>query len=311
MSTTHGRSPRLADHGLDLRRLRRARLISFAVLGLPLIALALLMIKLLSMPITQAWQGAAYADQRHDVAIERLAPVRVANWFEPYLPDLTEGTNLLQAGDNAGAEAVLRRSLETWERGHDLNQPAHAECKIRNNLALAIERQAVDIDDAAQRADRLFEAEEIIAPCMGGGGGGDGSGGGGGGSGEGEGGQENGDPSSGSQGNEDQETTDDNGERIRDEREKADEEAGNDPGDRDPSDADQGGEDEGTNPMEPGDPRREDPEGDQPPEEAPSPSPDPEQDQQEDELENRNRDANGGEGEQDSDGNDEEGPNPW
>lgn len=313
---------RLRDHGLDVHRLRRIRLIAFGVLALPLLALGLLMLKFLSMPLTQAWQGAAYDDGRYPTAIERLAPVRVANWFEPYLADLTEGTNRLQDGDNAGAEEALRRSLAVWEKGRDLNKPPHAECKIRNNLALAIERQALELEDAQAKADRLFEAEEIIAPCAGGGGGGgsDGQGGGGqGGGGEGEpqpgeGEPQPGEGSQGGQGNEDEQTTGENGERISEERKKADEEAGNDPASREPEQQEggQSGEEPGGgNGMPPGDPRKEDPEGEEPPEEAPAPEPDPEQEQQEDELENRNREANRGEGEQSEQGEQQEGPNPW
>lgn len=303
-------SRRLRDYGLDVRRLRRIRLIAFGVLALPLAVLALLMVKFLSMPLTQAWQGAAYDAGRYPTAIERIAPVRIVNWFEPYLADLTEGTNLLQDGDNAGAEAVLRRSLDTWEKGRDLNKPPHAECKIRNNLALAIERQALQNPDPEAKADRLFEAESIIAPCAGGGGGNQGQGGQGGQGGGGQGDEQ----SQGGQGNEDEQTTSDNGERISEERKKADEEAGNDPDAREPEqDESEGpGEDPGEgDPMPPGDPRKEDPEGEEPPEEAPTPSPDPEQEQQDDELENRNREANRGEGEETQDGEQQEGPNPW
>ncbi len=73
----------------------------------------------------------------------------MANWFEPYLPHLTEGTDLLQQGKNAEAEEELRISLQEWQSGSDLNQPPlHAQCKIINNLAISIERQADEIEDA-------------------------------------------------------------------------------------------------------------------------------------------------------------------
>lgn len=282
------------NFGLNVRRLRRVRAIVFALLALPILVLGLLAVKFTSMPITQAWHQGAYEDGDYPAAIERLQPVWVANWFEPYLPHLTRGTDLLQQGQNAEAEAELRESLQKWENGTDLNHPLHAQCKIINNLAISIERQAEEIQDPAQRADRLYEAEEIMAPCAGGGGG----------SGEGEG------QGGGGAGNEDSETTEDNGERIREKRREADEEAGNDPDDRGTEQGSGGEEQGGGEPPPAGDPKREDPEGDGPEEEAPTDGGSEEQ-QKEDELENRNRDAQGGEGEDDPDGGSEEQPKPW
>lgn len=287
------------NFGLDVTRLRRTRAIVFAILALPILALGLLTVKFVSMPITQAWHQSAYEDGAYPTAIERLQPVWVANWFEPYLPHLTRGTDLLQQGENAAAEEELREALEKWNNGKDLNQPLHAQCKIINNLAIAIERQAEQIEDPAQRADRLYEAEELMAVCGGGGGGGEGEGQGGGGEGEGQGGS----------GNEDSETTEENGERIREKRREADEEAGNDPDDRDTEQGGQGDQPGGDSPPPVGDPKREDPEGDGPEEEAPTDGGSEEQKKQ-DELEERNRDAQGGEGEDDT-GGDQEETKPW
>lgn len=276
-------SGRPGDFGLDVRRLRRTRRIVFAILALPILALALLALKFVSMPLTQAWHQGAYAEGDYPAAIERLAPVRTANWFEPYLPHLSEGTDLLQQGDNAAAEAELRVALEAWQNGSDLNQPLHAQCKIINNLAIAIERQAAEIEDPAERADRLYEAEELMAVCAGGGGGGGGEG----------------------SGNEDSETTEENGERIEQERREADEEAGQDPDARGEE-----GEDEGDgDPMDPGDPRQEDPEGDGPTEEATTQGPS-EDEAKDDELEQRNEDAQG-EGEDEQGGSEEDPAQPW
>ena len=206
------------DFGLNRARLRKVRIIVFAILALPILTLALLALKFVSMPIAQATHLDAYGEQDYPAAIERLAPVQVANWFEPYLPHLSEGTALLQQGEDAAAEAELRTALEEWNSHSDLNSPMHAQCKILNNLALSIERQADLIEDPQARADRLFEAEELLAPCAGGGGGGEGEGQGQGGGGGGEG-----------TGNEDSETTEENGERVEEKRRGADEEAGNDP----------------------------------------------------------------------------------
>ena len=157
------RKGRPQNFGLNVRRLRRVRAICFAVLAVPLLILALLIVRFVSMPITQAWHDDAYDDGDYPAAAERLGPVSVVNWFEPYLPHLTRGTDLLQEGRHAEAEAELRVSLQKWSEGKDLNQPMHAQCKIINNLAISIERQAQEIEDPAQRADRLFEAEQLRA----------------------------------------------------------------------------------------------------------------------------------------------------
>src|SRR5699024_657649 len=224
------RRGRPKDFGLDVKRLRRVRLIVFALLSPVILLLALLAVRFVSMPITQATHLSAYEGEDYPAAIQRLRPVETVNWFEPYLPHLSKGTTLLQQGEDAAAEEELRRSYEEWTAHSDLNSPLHAQCKILNNLALSIERQADLIEDPQARADRLFEAEELLAPCAGGGGGGEGEGQGGGGGGEGTG--------EGS-GNEDSETTEENGERVEEKRRGADEEAGNDP---DARGTEQGGE---------------------------------------------------------------------
>src|SRR5699024_6436943 len=200
-----------------------------------------------------------------------------------------KGTSLLQQGEDAAAEEELRLALQEWTEHSDLNSPLHAQCKILNNLAISIERQADLIEDPQQRADRLFAAEELLATCAGGGGGGEGEG-------QGQGG--------GGSGNEDSETTGENGERVEEKRREADEEAGNDPDAR--------GEDEGGTPgqQDPGDPTREDPEGDGPDEEAPTEGGS-EEEQKDDELEQRNRDAQGGDGEEDSGESQDDPVKPW
>src|SRR5699024_3869123 len=267
------RRGRPKDCGLDVKRLRRVRLIVFALLSPVILLLALLAVRFVSMPITQATHLSAYGGEDYPAAIQRLRPVETVNWFEPYLPHLSKGTTLLQQGEDAAAEEELRRSYEEWTAHSDLNSPLHAQCKILNNLALSIERQADLLEDPQQRADRLFEAEELLAPCAGGGGGGDG----GGGDGEGQGGA----------GNEDSETTEGNGERVEEKRREADEEAGNDPDARG-DDSGEGDDEEGGTPsqQDPGDPTREDPEGDGPDEEAPTSGS--EGEQKDDELEQRN-----------------------
>ena len=306
---------RAKDFGLDVKRLRRVRIIVFAILGLPILALVLLAAKFVSMPIAQATHLDAYGEQDYPTAIERLAPVEVANWFEPYLPHLSEGTALLQQGEDAAAEEELRVALDEWTSRSDLNAPMHAQCKILNNLAISIERQADEIEDPQARADRLFEAEELLAPCAGSGGGGDEGEGGGAGGGEGQ--DEGEDESSGGEdsGNEDSETTGENGERVEEKRREADEEAGNDPDARESEQGeDEGGEgdEEGGTPQQqdPGDPSRNDPEGDGPDEEAPTDGPS-EEDDKDDELEQRNRDAQGGDGGDETGGAPQDPERPW
>ncbi|ATG51715.1 hypothetical protein CFK38_09415 [Brachybacterium vulturis] len=275
------------DFGLDVKRLRWTRIIVLAILSPLILLLALLAVRFVSMPLTQAAHLGAYEDGDYPAAVERLAPVEFANWFEPYLPHLSKGTSLLQQGEDAAAEEELRIALQEWTAHSDLNSPMHAQCKILNNLALSIERQADLIEDPQQRADRLFEAEQLLAPCAGGGGGGQGESQGGGGS-----------------GNEDSETTEGNGERVEEKRREADEEAGNDPDAR-------GDEQTGTpGQNDPGDPTREDPEGGEPEEEAPTDG-DSEQEQKDDELEQRNRDAQGGDGDDDPGETSEDPVKPW
>ncbi|WP_193104069.1 hypothetical protein [Brachybacterium sp. FME24] len=271
------------NFGLNVRRLRRTRIIVFVILAVPILALALLAGKFLSMPITQLTHQSAYENADYPAAIERLAPVEFANWFEPYLPHLSKGTDLLQQGQDAAAEEELRTAMSEWDSHSDLNSPLHAQCKIANNLAIAIERQADAIEDPQQRADRLYEAEEMLAACAASGGG------------EGEDGQ------GGGTGNEDSETTEDNGERVEEKRREADEEAGNDPDER--------GEQGGT-PPEAGEPTREDPEGEGPDEEAPTEG-DGDQQEKDDELEERNKESQGGEGETEPGGSNQDPEKPW
>ncbi|ASK64798.1 hypothetical protein CFK39_01900 [Brachybacterium avium] len=283
------------NFGLNVKRLRLTRIITLTVLSPLILLLALLAVRFVSMPITQATHLQAYEGGDYPAAVERLGPVEFANWFEPYLPHLSKGTALLQQGQDAAAEEELRTALQEWTSHSDLNSPLHAQCKILNNLAISIERQADLLEDPQQRADRLFEAEQLLAPCAGGGGGGEGEG-------EGQGG------GSGS-GNEDSETTEDNGERVEEKRREADEEAGNDP---DARGGEEGGEEEGGTPgqQDPGDPTREDPEDDGPEEEAPTDG-DSEQEQKDDELEQRNRDAQGGDGDEDPGQTSDDPVQPW
>ncbi|PWH05409.1 hypothetical protein DEO23_12560 [Brachybacterium endophyticum] len=293
------------DYGLDTALLRRIRLIAFAIVGIPLLVLALLAVRFVTMPLTQAWHGAAYGDGKYPQAIERLWPVQNGNWFEPYLPHLSKGTDLLQDGKDAEAETELRTALKEWEGHIDINAPQHAQCKILNNLAISIERQANQIEDAGDRADRLHEAEQVLEPCAGGGGGGEGEGQGGGGQGEGQGGE--------GSGNEDSGTTKGNGERVEKERKEADKEAGNDPDAREKGEEKGGSGDQEKGDggaMDPGEPKKDDPEGKGPDEEKPTQGDSEDQKKSED-LDERNKDANSGDGEDSQDGDSSDPSQPW
>src|SRR5699024_11520061 len=112
--------------GLDVKRLRIARVV-VRVGHSPLsLAVALLAVRLVSMPITRMRHLDAHGAEDYPAAVERRAPVEFANWFEPYLPHLSEGTSLLQQGEDAAAEEELRLALQEWTEHSDLNSPLHA-----------------------------------------------------------------------------------------------------------------------------------------------------------------------------------------
>lgn len=183
------------NFGINTRNLRRARLITFGLLALPLLALGLLAGKFVSMPLIQAFSLSAYSHQDYGAARERAAFNQNLNMFEPYLPSLTRGTALLKEGQASAARTELEHSLELWNKGSDLNKPPHAECKIRNNLALAMAEEAGQLDDPEEAVTRYAAAEKVLEPCQSGG--------------------------SSEQNNEDKETTGSNGEKIKEKREEA------------------------------------------------------------------------------------------
>ncbi len=238
------------------RRIRRLiRSIGGAVIALPLALLLLIGVRFASMPITQAAALSAYESGAYDQVGPRLTAVQTANLFETYLPHLTEGTAKLQAGDAAGAEKDLRRALDEWEKGKDINSPPYSECIIRNNLAIAIvEGAPAETGDA--RGAKMNEAQEVLQPCLPGG--------------------------ASEDNNENQEQTSGTGEAIEQEKQKN---SGQDPGDeenpgggQDPGDEENPGGDGTDDPQEPGG------------EESPTTGPEPgsEQERKERELEERN-----------------------
>lgn len=277
------------DTGLDRGALRKRRLIVFAIAGIPLAAAGLLGVKHASLPVVEAISTHAYSQENYEGAWNRAEPLQVANWFEPWLADFNQGTARLSGGDLGAAETQLRESLASWENGNDLNQPKHAECKIKTNLAITLERRGDEAGAAGDDETQLAlydEAMTILEPCLSGGG--------------------------SSEDNENQEQSDGAGDRIS----EKDEQAGGDGEPGEPSEGD--GEEEGGDPsdvqQDPNDdPSQGDPEGDG--EEIESPSEDgsggDQGDPKEDELEERNEDANQGDGEGEESGSDQPDAQPW
>ena len=211
-----------ALYGLDRARLRKIRLIWAAILTVPLLLLSALALKFFSMFVIAHLVVDDYAQKELPAAQERNDSLFFANWFESYLPDYNRGTILLSEGNIQQAEPALRTALANWESSYDLNRPPHAECKIKINLALTLEKKSADITDAKQRANVLGEAKKLIEPCGNGGGEGKGQGNGGG-KGGGQGGKQKGE----GQGNENQREGESAKKRIEEKKRQADREAGN------------------------------------------------------------------------------------
>ena len=188
------------NFGINVKALRGSRIATFAVLALPMLALALLAGKFVSMPLVQAYTLSAYGNGDYAATGDRAGILETGNYFESYLPRLTKGTALLKAGDAQAAQGELETSLELWGKGKDLNKPPHAECKRRNNRALAMATNAGGTQDPGARAEELSKAEEVLKPCLSGG--------------------------SSEKNNEDKESTGNNGEKIEKKREEAEGESG-------------------------------------------------------------------------------------
>lgn len=187
--------------GIDRGRFLTLRVIGTLLIAIPVLLLFAGIVRFVSMPLTQAWALGAYSNEQYEDTRDRLGPVEKLNLFEPYLPHLTKGTAFLRENKFPEARGELEKALSEWTTGRDLNKPPHAECKIRNNLAVAMAGEAKAIEDPNERADLLYKAEEILAPCQNGG--------------------------SSSDSNEDKKSTGKTGKQIEEERKEADREAGN------------------------------------------------------------------------------------
>ena len=267
------------NFGIDRGRFRMLRLVGTLLIAIPVLVLAAGIVRFVSMPLTQAWALHAYSNEQYDDARGRLGPVETANMFEPYLPHLTKGTAFLRENKFPEARAELEKSLEVWSRGRDLNQPPHAECKIRNNLAIAMAGEARAIEDANKRADLLYSAEEVLAPCQNGG--------------------------RASDSNEDKESTGKTGDQIEKERKEADREAGNEEREG-PSEK---GKNDKENPEN--DPKKTDPNGDG--KDGKTPTPDPEDQKKQEELKKQNggNDPSNGDGDDGGESDDKGVTKPW
>lgn len=266
-------------YGIDRGRFLTLRVIGTFLIAIPVLLLFAGIVRFVSMPLTQAWALGAYSNEQYEDTRDRLGPVEKLNLFEPYLPHLTKGTAFLRENKFPEARGELEKALSEWTTGRDLNKPPHAECKIRNNLAVAMAGEARAIEDPNERADLLYRAEEILEPCQNGG--------------------------SSSDSNEDKESTGKTGKQIEEERKEADREAGNEEREG-PSDK---GKNDEENPEN--DPKKNDPEGKG--NEGHTPTPDPEEQKKQDELKKQNGgdDPSNGEGDDDGKGDDEGVTKPW
>ncbi|CAM4127674.1 hypothetical protein [Helcobacillus massiliensis] len=299
MSTTaRGRRRTRRDqrsYGTDPAKVSMARRICLAIAALPLILLLLLGVRVATMPMVQASALASYRAGDYSGTVSALTGVKVGNVFEPYLPHLTEGTALLKDKKYAEAEAELTESLRLWSTAKDLNAPPHAQCKIRNNLAIAIAEKSRTMDASAAQKE-LERAQEVLAPC--------------------------GPQSDQRKDNEDQESTDSTSRGIEGEKQRRSHEQNKgdqtDPGDPEKDPGDGGDQQEPTDePADGNQPPNDDPtknpngDGSGDPADDPTPS-NPDQDR-EDELNNRNKGTTTGDQAPPPDGGSgDEGPDkPW
>ena len=267
------------NFGIDRSRFRSLRIIGALLIAIPVLVLTAGIVRFVSMPLTQAWALGAYSNEHYEDARDRLGPVEKVNIFEPYLPHLTKGTAYLRENKFSEARGELEKALSEWTTGVDLNKPPHAECKIRNNLAVAMAGEARGVKDPGERGDLLYSAEEVLAPCQNGG--------------------------SASDSNEDKSSTGKSGEQIEEERKEADREAGKEEREG-PSDK---GENDEENPEN--DPKKTDPDGDG--KDGQSPTPDPEEQKKQEQLKKQNGgdDPSNGEGDDGGKGDDEGVTKPW
>ncbi|MCT1866494.1 hypothetical protein M3B90_02990 [Dermabacter sp. p3-SID358] len=267
------------NYGIDRERFRMLRIVGTVLIAIPVLLLAAGIVRFVSMPLTQAWALGAYSNEQYADARGRLAPVEKVNIFEPYLPHLTKGTAYLRENKFPEARGELEKALSEWTTGRDLNKPPHAECKIRNNLAVAMTGEARGIKDPGERGDLLYSAEEVLAPCQNGG--------------------------SASDSNEDKSSTGKSGEQIEKERKEADREAGKEEREGPNSK----GKNEEENPEN--DPKKTNPEGDG--KDGQTPTPDPEEQKKQEELKKQNggEDPSNGDGDEDGKGENEGVTKPW
>lgn len=182
------------NFGLNTTKLKVLRSVLFLLAFIPLVILFLLPVKFISMPFLQASVISSFESDELDSALNTTGKLEFFNWFESYLVPFNKGTAMLKRGDFEQANIYLAEAYQKWEQASDLNQPPHAQCKILNNWSLAIAGAAESLP-ADQKAQELNRALELLAPCLSGG--------------------------AAADSNEDQETTNSNGEKIESERQEA------------------------------------------------------------------------------------------
>lgn len=117
--------------GIRLKRRRKMLLIA----ALPMIAVFLIMLKLLSPAIMNSQLKTAYDKENYDAATFWANALQFTNILEPYIAPFNRGNVLFQKKDFSTAEEEYSKSLE-------LGVPEGLVCDVRVNLSLAIEMQA-------------------------------------------------------------------------------------------------------------------------------------------------------------------------
>lgn len=142
---------RRADRQLRRRRRRRLMLWGLA----PALLMLLFAAKLLSMTLIGGQAVAQYEDGDYEGSMNTSELLKTANIIESWKAHYDVGTNALQLGLLDPARAELETALSLAAPGE--------QCPIRNNLAIAIERQGDAVLEAGDEAGARALWEEALA----------------------------------------------------------------------------------------------------------------------------------------------------
>lgn len=130
---SHNRPFDLAKLDFEGIRLRKRK--KLLLLSAPLaIIVAVIMLKMLSIPVFSTIGYNNYDKLQYDSAISWLQPLTWFNWMEPYKVHFNQGNASFKSGKYEAAEQKFRQALESV--------PEDRECDVRINLALSLEQQA-------------------------------------------------------------------------------------------------------------------------------------------------------------------------